>query len=41
MRRSFKVIAFHIPLEYVIRKAKGNEMGQQLSGTHQLVVYAD
>jgi hypothetical protein len=32
---------FNFALEYAIRKIHENHMGLKLSGTHQLLVYAD
>jgi hypothetical protein len=34
-------LLFNLVLEYVIRKAQGNQVGLKLNGTHQLFVYAD
>jgi hypothetical protein len=32
---------FNFALEYAIRKAQENRVGQKLIGTHQLLAYAD
>jgi hypothetical protein len=32
---------FNFALEYAIRKAQENKVGQKLNWTHQLLVYAD
>ena len=32
---------FNFPLEYAIRRVQVNQDGLKLSGTHQLLVYAD
>jgi hypothetical protein len=34
-------LLFHFALEYAIRKIKENQVGLKLSGTHQLLAYAD
>jgi hypothetical protein len=36
-----KHLSYSFPLDYAIRNSQENQVGLQLNGTHQLLVYAD
>jgi hypothetical protein len=38
---SLSLLLFNLALEYVIRRLQANQEGLNLSGAHQLLVYAD
>jgi hypothetical protein len=40
-RDALKQFLFNTDLEYAIKKVQENQVGLKLSGTHQLLVYAD
>jgi hypothetical protein len=35
------ILLLNFPLEYAIRKVQGSQVGLQLNGTDQLLIYAD